>query len=100
MASEEPTTLDLVERWQQEIEALNRRDVDAVMRFYTADALYDNGPVGLDAHLGHAQIRGFVEDWLSSYAGSLVPGSSASASRNHSGIVHSRCTLVTRHARG
>jgi ketosteroid isomerase-like protein len=68
MASDESTTLDLVERWRQEVVALNRRDMDAVMGFYTADALYDNGPVGLDAHVGHAQIRGFVADWLSSYA--------------------------------
>jgi hypothetical protein len=51
MASDESTTLDLVERWRQEVEALNRRDMDAVMGFYTADALYDRAGRGASVEI-------------------------------------------------
>jgi ketosteroid isomerase-like protein len=43
------------------------RGVDATMRFYAADAVYDMSKVGLGTFEGRPAIRHFLEDWLGSY---------------------------------
>jgi ketosteroid isomerase-like protein len=45
-------------------DALHRRDLDALMRFYAHDAVRAGG-AGSDK--GHAAIRRFYEDWLSAF---------------------------------
>jgi ketosteroid isomerase-like protein len=62
--SEESTTPDLVELTQELSDA---RGVDATMRFYSADAVYDMSQVGLGTFEGRPAIRRFLEDWLGSY---------------------------------
>jgi ketosteroid isomerase-like protein len=61
---EESTMPDLVRRG---IEALNRRDFDALLRLYAPDAELDFNAWGIGTFKGHAAIRSFVEDWLGSY---------------------------------
>jgi ketosteroid isomerase-like protein len=65
--SEESTTPDLVQLWQQRCEAFNRRDLDATLWFYAPDAVLDvTRTVGITAE-GSAAIRSFYEDWLAAY---------------------------------
>jgi ketosteroid isomerase-like protein len=64
---EESTTPDLVELVRRAHEPLASRDVDGIMRFYGPDAVWDLSTGGLGVFIGHAAIREFMEDWLSSY---------------------------------
>jgi ketosteroid isomerase-like protein len=66
MMRQESTTPDLVERQKRLTEAANRRDLDAMMVFYTPDGVYDMS-MGMGTFEGHAAVRGFIEDWWSSY---------------------------------
>jgi ketosteroid isomerase-like protein len=50
------------------IEAGSRRDFDALLAFYTPDAVWDMSNVGMGEFEGHAAIRRFLEDWFGSYA--------------------------------
>src|SRR6478752_3477295 len=63
--SEESTTPDLLELMGRIREALNRRDFDAVMRFYAPDAVVRNTEIG--TFEGEAAIRGEFEDMMGSY---------------------------------
>jgi ketosteroid isomerase-like protein len=65
--AEESATPDHVELARSSVEAASKRDLDAVMAFYTADAVWDSSPMGIGTFEGQAAIRGFWEDWLSSY---------------------------------
>jgi ketosteroid isomerase-like protein len=58
---------DLVALTRRSYEALARRDLDAVVRDYAHDAVFDLSPAGLGSHQGQAAIRGFFEDWISAY---------------------------------
>jgi ketosteroid isomerase-like protein len=64
---EQPTTPDLVDRYRRTIEAANRGDLDAVMSFWGPDPVWDTSPAGMGTFEGPAAIRGFFEDWVSSY---------------------------------
>ena len=48
-------------------EAVNRRDVDALMAFYAPDALVDTTRTVGVAPRGRAAIRGLVEEWVGAY---------------------------------
>jgi ketosteroid isomerase-like protein len=63
--TEEATTPDLVELTRLAFEAVNERDIDAVMSFFTADAVLEGRVEDL---FGRASIRGFLEEWLGSFA--------------------------------
>ncbi len=63
---EESTTPDLVELTRQGIDAANRRDLDAVMSLYAPDVVWESLD-GLGVFDGPTAVRGFLEDWLSSY---------------------------------
>jgi ketosteroid isomerase-like protein len=64
---EEATTPDLVELTRRAYESFSRRDVDAVMRYYDRDVVFDLSPAGLGSYEGQAAVRGFFEDWLDAY---------------------------------
>ena len=64
--SEQSTTPDLVERWQETAEAYARRDFHTMMRFFAPDAVWDTS-AGLGSFEGAAAIRGFLEDWIGAY---------------------------------
>jgi ketosteroid isomerase-like protein len=65
--TEESTTADPVELTRRANEAANRRDFDAMMSVYRADAVWDLSSGGLGAYEGTAAIRGFFEDWLGAF---------------------------------
>ena len=62
--SEESITPDLVELVRKQVEALERGDLDGVMSSVTDDAVLDGR---VDLVEGRAAIRGFLEDWFSTY---------------------------------
>ena len=64
--TEESTTPDLVEAIRASVEAVNRRDWDAVESFYSPDAV-DVGVEALGTFEGATAIRGYYEDLASSY---------------------------------
>jgi ketosteroid isomerase-like protein len=64
---DESTTADLVERYRDSLEAANRRDFDAMTRFWAPEAVWDTSPAGVGKFEGLAAFRGFFEDWVSSY---------------------------------
>jgi ketosteroid isomerase-like protein len=66
--SEEPTTPDLAELVRRSTEPVNRRDYDAMMRFWPPDGTWDLSPLGLGVYEGPAAVRGFIEDWIGTYA--------------------------------
>jgi ketosteroid isomerase-like protein len=65
--SEESTTPDLVELRSRMLEVTSSRNIDAILRFYAPDAVYENTAVGMDTYHGHAEIRTWLEDWFGSY---------------------------------
>ncbi|MCW3056242.1 MAG: hypothetical protein JWO21_211 [Solirubrobacterales bacterium] len=65
--SEESTTPDLVELVNRQLEAVNRRDLDAVMSFCPADGVYDVSPSGLGVFEGPVAIRRFLKDWWDAF---------------------------------
>jgi ketosteroid isomerase-like protein len=64
--TEESTTPDLVQLESRLLEATNRRDLDAALRFYATDAVWENAQ-GLGTFEGKAAIHGFLQDWLANY---------------------------------
>ena len=72
--SEESTTPDLVELTRRNVEAVNRRDIDAVMSRIPSDGVYDTLPAGLMVHEGPAAIRAFISEWWDAFEElTLVP---------------------------
>jgi ketosteroid isomerase-like protein len=64
---DESTTPDLVELTRQAFDAASSGDFDALMQFYTPDAVWDLSDLGLGIYDGVAAIRGFHEDWFGAY---------------------------------
>ena len=62
--SEECTIPDLAELTRLAFEAVNRRDIDAVMSFFAPDAFL----AGFEVVEGRAAIRGFLDAWFGSFA--------------------------------
>jgi ketosteroid isomerase-like protein len=65
--SEESTTPDLVELTRQQFDAVNSRDMDAVIRRCTPDAVYDTSPDGMGLYEGPAAIRDFARGWWDAF---------------------------------
>jgi ketosteroid isomerase-like protein len=65
--SEESMTPDLVELSRRQLEAVNRRDIDAVMSRVPPDGVYDTSPDGLVVYEGPAAIRGFIGEWWGAF---------------------------------
>jgi ketosteroid isomerase-like protein len=63
---EESATPDLVEMTRDTFEAVNRGDLDAVMKCFAPDAVWEAVSLGTSFE-GVAAIRGFCEDWLGPY---------------------------------
>jgi ketosteroid isomerase-like protein len=65
--SEESTTPDLVEGTRRSLEAVNRRDLDALMSFLAPGAVYDTSPSGLGVYEGEAAIRAFIKGYWDAF---------------------------------
>jgi ketosteroid isomerase-like protein len=66
ITSDEPTTPMAALVWGL-VEATNARDLDAMVSFYAADAVFETMPEGLVAFEGRVAIRGFSDDWWGAY---------------------------------
>jgi ketosteroid isomerase-like protein len=55
--SQEPTTPDLAEIARRGLDAVNRRDFDALMSYAAPDLVWDSSPNGLGVFEGQATIR-------------------------------------------
>ncbi len=64
---EESTTPDLVEMTRDFFVTATRQDLDAVMRFYASDALWDMSAVGIGTFEGVAAIRDFIQGWWATW---------------------------------
>ncbi len=64
--ADESTTPDLAELTRLAFEAVNQRDIDAVMSFFARDAVFAGREWNL--YEGRAAIRGFLDDWFGSFA--------------------------------
>jgi ketosteroid isomerase-like protein len=64
--SQESTTPDPVELRRRMLDAVPRRDFDALMSFYAPDAKWD-APPGIGNFEGAAAIRSFLEDWIGAF---------------------------------
>ena len=62
--SEESTIPDPAELTRLVFEAVNQRDIDAVMRFFAPDALLEGR---VEVVEGRAAIRGFLDEWFGSF---------------------------------
>lgn len=65
--SEESTSPDLVEQTLRSFEAFRRGDVDEMLSYYAANAVWDNSPAGETSYDGVARIRELFEEWLSAF---------------------------------
>jgi ketosteroid isomerase-like protein len=63
---EEPTTPDLDELVREQLEAADRRELDAVMSRFAEDAVFDGRGAGTFFE-GRAAIRGFLDDWFGAF---------------------------------
>jgi ketosteroid isomerase-like protein len=61
VTSEESTTPDLDEVQRLGVEAVNRRDFDAMLSFFAPTAVWDLSPIGLGAYEGQAAAERLAE---------------------------------------
>jgi len=61
-----PREADLVERTRRSLEAGAFRDIDAGMRHFAPDAVWEVPQLG-SSFEGAAAIRGFLEDWFGAF---------------------------------
>jgi ketosteroid isomerase-like protein len=64
---EESTTPDLIALTRRQFEAVNRRDMDAVMSRCPPDGVYDTSPDGMGVYEGPAAIRAFLGEWWDAF---------------------------------
>jgi len=63
----ESTTSDVVGLTREFFTTATRQDIDAVMRFYGRDAVWDMSGAGIGSFVGVAAIRDFVQDWWNTW---------------------------------
>jgi len=63
MSEESTSSDDLVGLARSQLEAVNRRDLDALMSGAAPDAVYDTAPSGMGVYEGHAAIRAFLQGY-------------------------------------
>jgi ketosteroid isomerase-like protein len=63
--SQKSTTPDPVELGQRLTDAINAREINAVISFYAPDAVFDQPT--FEVFEGLAAIRSFIEDWFGAY---------------------------------
>jgi ketosteroid isomerase-like protein len=67
--SDEATIPDLVELSHRRLEAVNRRDLEAVLSFFAADAVWDMSPIDMGIFEGRAAIREALQNWWDMFPG-------------------------------
>jgi ketosteroid isomerase-like protein len=64
---EESTTPDLVELSYRRLDAVNRRDLEAVVSFFAADAVWDMSPIDMGVVAGRDAIRNALKTWWETF---------------------------------
>ena len=65
--SGESTPPDLVEVVHRQLEAVNRRDFDALLPYAAPNVVYDTSPSGFGVYVGVAAIREFIEGYWKAF---------------------------------
>jgi ketosteroid isomerase-like protein len=65
--SQENTPSDLVALAHRQLEAVNRRDLDAFMSIYAPDVVYDTSPHGLGVYEGTEAMRVLIKDYWDAF---------------------------------
>jgi ketosteroid isomerase-like protein len=67
--ADEAAAVDLVDLARRTVDAQNANDIDGLLGFYAADAVWDSGSSGLagERFEGSAAIRGFFEEWFGAF---------------------------------
>ena len=65
--SEESTPPDLVEVVHRQLEAVNRRDFDALLPYAAPNVVYDTSPSGFGVYVWVAAIREFIEGYWKAF---------------------------------
>jgi len=65
--SGESTPPDLVEVVHRQLEAVNRRDFDALLPYAAPNVVYDTSPSGFGVYVGVAAIREFIEGYWKTF---------------------------------
>jgi ketosteroid isomerase-like protein len=65
--SQRSTARDLVELVRGWLEAVNRHDLDAVVRFFAPDVVWDTSVVGLGIYEGEAAVGEFIKSWWTTW---------------------------------
>ena len=60
---DESTTPDLVVLSHRRLEAINRRDLEAAVSFFAANAVWDMSPIDMGVFVGRAAIRDALNSW-------------------------------------
>src|SRR5580704_8520109 len=61
------TTPDLVALSYRRLEAINRRDLEAVVSFFAADAVWDMTPIDMGVFAGRDAIRDALKAWWETF---------------------------------
>jgi ketosteroid isomerase-like protein len=62
-----PVTPDLTELTRATLEAVNRREFDALLPYAAADVVYDTSPSGFGVYKGVPAIRDFIEGYWNAF---------------------------------
>jgi ketosteroid isomerase-like protein len=65
--SEESTPSDLTALAHRQLEAVNRRDLDALMGMYAPDVVYDTSQHGLGVYDGTEALRVLIKDYWDAF---------------------------------
>jgi ketosteroid isomerase-like protein len=64
---EESTTPDLAELARRQLDAVNRRDFDALLPYAAPNVVYDTTPSGFGVYEGQGAIRDFIEGYWNAF---------------------------------
>jgi ketosteroid isomerase-like protein len=104
---EERMRPDLEEIVRQGVEAVNRRDFDALLRYAAPNVVYDTSPSGFGVYEGIAAIREFIEGYWKAFSDlrieleefvDLGNGVTFAVSRHHAHTVGSTAPIQAREA--
>jgi ketosteroid isomerase-like protein len=104
---DESTTPDLVEVARRQLEAVNRRDFDALLPYAAPNVVYDTSPSGFGVYVGIAAIREFIEGYWRAFEElrfeleefvDLGNGVTFAVNRHHARLVGSTAPIQAREA--
>ena len=105
--TEESTTPDMEELNRRVVDAVNRRDFDALLPYAAPNVIYDTSPSGFGVYVGIAAIREFIEGYWKAFEElrfeleefvDLGNGVTFGVNRHHARLVGSTAPIQAREA--